>query len=144
MLEVEQVRAVEVRWHVMRLAVLNEPSRRAARAVRDLHGRGPGGRRAWCGRSRSTVTTSADSCTPRSAPASTTGRGARTLDSSSGALAEVGLPAELIDSAAKDEDDAEVRATHKEGIELVGQDVGTPVIAVPGPTASRSRSSARS
>lgn len=28
--------------------------------------------------------------------------------------------------------DAELRASHKEGIDKVGQDVGTPVIAVPG------------
>ena len=52
-----------------------------------------------------------------------------------GALADTGLPADLIDYADQEdfEFDAELRASHKEGIEKVGQDVGTPVIAVPGP-----------
>lgn len=49
-----------------------------------------------------------------------------------GALQDVGLPAELADFADSDAYDAELRASHKEGIDKVGQDVGTPVIAVPG------------
>lgn len=48
------------------------------------------------------------------------------------ALAEVGLPVELADAAQSDEHDLELRASHAEGIGLVGQDVGTPVIAVKG------------
>ena len=51
------------------------------------------------------------------------------------ALADAGLPADLIDYADQEnfEFEAELRASHKEGIDKVGQDVGTPVIAVPGP-----------
>ncbi len=44
-------------------------------------------------------------------------------------LAEVGLPAELAEFAHSDEVDADLRASHAEAIELVGDDVGTPVIA---------------
>ncbi|PWG12689.1 disulfide bond formation protein DsbA [Streptomyces sp. V2] len=57
------------------------------------------------------------------------------LESIAGALEEVGLPADLIDYAFQEdfEFDAELRASHKEGIDKVGQDVGTPIIAVPGP-----------
>lgn len=46
------------------------------------------------------------------------------------ALAEVGLPAELAQYAAKDTYDTQLRASHSEGISKVGEDVGTPVIAV--------------
>ena len=53
------------------------------------------------------------------------------------ALAEVGLPEELADLALTDELDEALRASHAEGISLVGQDVGTPVIAVPGPDGGR-------
>ena len=70
--------------------------------------------------------------TPRSAPASTTRARARPARPIAGALEDVGLPADLIDYADSDAYDAELRASHKEGIDKVGQDVGTPVIAVPG------------
>lgn len=48
------------------------------------------------------------------------------------ALAEVGLPADLAAYADSDEYDAQLRASHDDGIGRVGQDVGTPVIAVNG------------
>jgi 2-hydroxychromene-2-carboxylate isomerase len=48
------------------------------------------------------------------------------------ALAEVGLPADFARYADSDEYDAEMRASHEDGIGRVGQDVGTPVIAVDG------------
>ena len=41
------------------------------------------------------------------------------------------------DAAEDDTYDTALRASHREGIELVGEDVGTPVIAVPGPDGHR-------
>jgi protein-disulfide isomerase-like protein with CxxC motif len=46
------------------------------------------------------------------------------------ALTEVGLPTEYADALDSDEYDDQLRASHQRGIELVGQDVGTPVISV--------------
>jgi protein-disulfide isomerase-like protein with CxxC motif len=46
------------------------------------------------------------------------------------ALEEVGLPASLLEYAEKDTYDAQLRASHQEGISKVGEDVGTPVVAV--------------
>jgi hypothetical protein len=48
------------------------------------------------------------------------------------ALDEVGLPADLAQYADSDEFDPQLRASHKSGIDLVGQDVGTPVVAFNG------------
>jgi hypothetical protein len=52
-------------------------------------------------------------------------------------LAEAGLPADLADRAQPDADgvfefETQLRASHRSGIELVGNDVGTPIIAIDG------------
>lgn len=48
------------------------------------------------------------------------------------ALEKVGLPAELAEAGKNDVNDAALRASHSEGIEKVGQDVGTPILEVNG------------
>jgi 2-hydroxychromene-2-carboxylate isomerase len=48
------------------------------------------------------------------------------------ALEQVGLPADLAQYADTEEFDPQLRASHKEGIEKVGQEVGTPVVAING------------
>ncbi|MCZ4100286.1 mycothiol-dependent nitroreductase Rv2466c family protein [Streptomyces sp. H39-C1] len=134
MLEVEKVRPVEVRWHVMSLAVLNEPKLdELPEQYRELLG--PKG---W--RPVRVVVAAQQKFGDEVVGKLYTALGTRfhnrgegaTLEAIVGALEDVGLPADLIDYADKDTYDAEVRASHQEGIDKVGQDVGTPVIAVPG------------
>ena len=48
-------------------------------------------------------------------------------------LDALGLPVALADFGTSDEVDDILRASHERGIGLVGDDVGTPVISVPGP-----------
>ncbi len=49
-----------------------------------------------------------------------------------GALEDAGLPAEFASYAQSDEFDVQLRESHFDGINRVGEDVGTPVIAVNG------------
>jgi len=49
-------------------------------------------------------------------------------------LAEVGLPEALAAAADSENFDVQLRASHARGISLVGEDVGTPIIAIPGPS----------
>lgn len=135
MLEVEKVRSVEVRWHVMSLAVLNE-GKEVPEEYRELM------LRAW-GPVRTIVAAQqdhGDDVVGRlyTEIGSRIHPGGKDYDT---AVAEgidaLGLPSWLLDAASSTEFDEELRASHLEGISLVGQDVGTPVIAVPGPDGER-------
>ncbi|MFI9258611.1 DsbA family protein [Streptomyces sioyaensis] len=133
MLEVEKVRPVEVRWHVMSLAVLNEDKLdELPEKYRELMAT------AW-GPVRVCIAAEEQHGSEVLGPLYTAlgtrlhNRGLdRTRETIVDALEEAGLPAELADAADSDAYDAQLRASHKEGIDLVGQEVGTPVIAVPG------------
>ncbi len=133
MLEVEKVRDVEVRWHVMSLSVLNEPKLdELPEEYRE------GLKKAW-GPVRVVIAAQqkyGDEVVGKLYTALGTrfhnrGEGP-TREAVVGALEDVGLPVELADYADSTEYDEELRASHKEGIDKVGQDVGTPVIALPG------------
>ncbi|MGQ4728338.1 mycothiol-dependent nitroreductase Rv2466c family protein [Streptomyces sp. Ju416(a)] len=134
MLEVEKVRDVEVRWHVMSLAVLNEDKLdELPEEYRDMLAN-----QAW-GPVRVVVAAQQlhgdDVVGPLYTALGTrfhnNGEGP-TPEAVAAALKDVGLPAGLAEFAGKDTYDTELRASHKEGIDKVGQEVGTPVIAVPG------------
>ncbi|MFJ8852879.1 disulfide bond formation protein DsbA [Streptomyces sp. NPDC102437] len=133
MLEVEKVRDVEVRWHVMSLSVLNEDRiDELPEEYRELLEKG------W-GPVRVVVAAQQKHGDEIVGPLYTA-LGTRfhnqdegpTREAIEGALQDVGLPVELADFVDSDAYDTELRASHKEGIDKVGQDVGTPVIAVPG------------
>jgi len=132
MLEVEQVRAVAVRWHVMSLAVLNEGREDLSERYQELM------KRAW-GPVRLGVAAEqkygSDVLLPLYTAIGTRlhnlkeERERATIEA---AVADAGLPADLIDAMESTEYDDAVRASHNDGIERVGQDVSTPVISVSG------------
>ena len=129
LMEVEQVRDIEVTWSQMSLSVLNEG--------RDL----PGEYREMMDRGWAPVRVIAaarkahgDEVTKPLYDAIGTrlhlGGERDFVAATAAALAEVGLPAELIGAADTDEHDAFLRESHERAIALVGDDVGTPVISV--------------
>jgi 2-hydroxychromene-2-carboxylate isomerase len=136
MLEVEQVRDVTVRWHVMSLAVLNEGRDLPEEYQEFMTTAWQPVRAVIAAQQRS----GDDVVLPLYTALGTRFHLGQRDDVDTvvrEALAEVGLPEELADLALTDEVDEALRASHAEGISLVGQDVGTPVIAVPGPDGGR-------
>ena len=133
-LEVQKYRDLDIRWHVMSLSVLNEDKMdtvpeqyreglkrgwgpvRVCIAARELHGQDVLGPLYTAMGTRFHVR----------------GEGSGP-EAVVGALKDAGLPTSLADYAESEEYDAQLRESHRTGIDKVGQEVGTPVIAVPGP-----------
>jgi len=129
--EVSAARELDVTWHIMSLAILNEDKdvpesyranfarylryARLVAAVEQLEG-------------QAKVKPLYDALGTRIHPG-----GSKDADAViAGALSDLGLPADYARYADSDEYDAPLRASHDDGIGRVGQDVGTPIIAVNG------------
>mgnify|MGYP001943244114 CR=1 FL=1 len=127
--EVASVRDITVNWHIMSLVVLNEDKDipedyrkslstamapvRLINAAREVHG-------------ERYVKPLYDAIGTRYHPQGRRDDQRQVLIES---LEEVGLPADFIAYADSDEYDQSLRASHNRGLELVGQDVGTPIVA---------------
>jgi predicted DsbA family dithiol-disulfide isomerase len=132
LLEVGKVRPVEPRWHVMSLSVLNENKEGLPEKYRE------GLARAW-GPVRVCAAAEAKYGPEVLGPLYTAigtrfhnQQLPRERETIEAALAEAGLPAELAGAMDAAEHDEAVRASHAEGTERVGDDVGTPIITVNG------------
>ncbi len=132
MLEVAQVRPVTTRWHVMSLAVLNEKREDLSEGYREMLSK------AW-GPVRLCVAAEQKFGHEVVLPLYTAigtkfhnEKAERNRQLFETALAEAGLPADLADAMTSTEYDELVRASHAEGIERVGYEVGTPVISIEG------------
>ena len=130
MLEVEQVRPVAPRWHVMSLAVLNEKKEDLPENYQEMMARAWGPVRVCIAAEQKY---GAEVLGPLYTAIGTrfhdekADRNRATIEA---ALADAGLPADLADAMDSTDYDEAVRASHKDGIDRVGYDVGTPVIAV--------------
>ncbi|HYI60450.1 MAG TPA: DsbA family protein [Acidimicrobiales bacterium] len=132
-LEAEQIRDIDVTFHVMSLAVLNE-GRDLSEQYQEMM------TRAW-GPVRVAVAVEQQHGQEALA-AYYTATGTRIHDRGEGhddlpevvraALEEVGLPAELNDAFDDGSLDQPLRASHHAGMDAVGDDVGTPTIHVNG------------
>jgi 8-oxo-dGTP pyrophosphatase MutT (NUDIX family) len=126
--EVEKVRDISVQWHVMSLSVLNQGRDlpqdyldlmdrawapvRVIIAATELHGR--------------------EYIKPLYEAMGTRIHNGENSDFEAvirEALEEVGLPADLAAYGSREEYDVQLRASHSEAIEKVGDDVGTPVLS---------------
>jgi len=131
LMEVEQVRDVEVTWSVMSLSVLNEGRELSAdyRMMMD---------RSWA--PVRVIVAAAREHGPKVIKSLFDAMGTRIhLDGETdylkviaSALQECGLPSELSRFADSTEVDDDLRASHQRAMDLVGDDVGTPVISVEG------------
>lgn len=131
MTEVIRVRDVDVRWHVMSLAVLNEGRDLPAdyrRLLDDAWGPVRVLTAARLAHGDEVLKPLYDAIGTRLHPGGREDRMAVVAE----ALAEVGLPAGLIEAADSDGHDDELRASHQRAIDLVGDEVGTPVVAING------------
>jgi 2-hydroxychromene-2-carboxylate isomerase len=132
LLEAAKLRPVQPRWHVMSLAMLNEGKEDLSDRYREFMAR------AW-GPVRVCIAAEQASGPEVLGPLYTAigtrfhndkaERDRATIES---ALAEVGLPTALADAMDSTEYDEALRASHRDGMDRVGDDVGTPVISVNG------------
>lgn len=128
-LEAAELRSLDVHFHVMSLAVLNEGNEELPEEYARLM------QEAW-GPVRVVIAAAQKHGDEVIAPLYTAlgtrfhpGQN-RTPEAVVEALEEVGLDPALAEAAESTEYDEALRASHAEGISKVGQDVGTPVIAV--------------
>lgn len=129
--EVEKVRDITVRWHVMSLSVLNE-DKEVSQKYRDLLDEGWGPVRVLIAAASrhgdGVLKPLYDEMGTRFHPGGRSDRKQVTVE----ALAAVGLEVDLIEAYESTDFDGALRESHRRGISQVGEDVGTPIVSFNG------------
>lgn len=133
LLEVERVRDVRARFHVMSLAVLNEGREDVDPWYRFLARRGWGPVRVCTAAEQKYGSQALRPLYGAIGEAIHERRAGWGADTLRAALVEAGLDPVLAGAAGSEEHDDALRASHRAGLEPVGEDAGTPVIHVPLP-----------
>jgi 2-hydroxychromene-2-carboxylate isomerase len=134
MLEVEEVRPVKTRWHLMSLAYLNLVQHEGEDRNEEYLERM---KQAW-GPVRICAAAAAQRGDDILLPIYTAlgtrfhNEQRRDREALAEAVAEVGLPPSILEAARSSEFDEEIKKSHRRGMDQVGLDVGTPVISVEG------------
>jgi protein-disulfide isomerase-like protein with CxxC motif len=132
MLEVEQVRDIHTRWHVMSLAILNAGRDELSDEYKARMARAKGPVRVCIAAEQMKgpdILLPLYTAIGNRFHLEKRGRGEGEAEAVlAEALAELGLPASLAEAATSDEFDDALEASHRAGMDPVGDDVGTPVI----------------
>ncbi|MEV4715294.1 disulfide bond formation protein DsbA [Micromonospora sp. NPDC049374] len=132
LLEVERVRPVDVRFHVMSLSVLNE-GRELSDDYRELMRNGWGPVRVCVAVQQRHGADAVRALYTALGTRIHLGKEPLGPELYVAALTEAGLDPALAEAAGDSELDTPLRASHEAGMRPVGTDVGTPVIHAPGP-----------
>ena len=130
--EVEKVRPIATHWHIMSLAELNSGRDDISAEYKELLKEAWGPVRVCAAAAQKfgdDVLGPLYTAIGRRFHDEKADRNRATIEA---ALAEVGLPAELADAMESTEYDDAVRVSHRDGLDRVGYEVGTPVISVDG------------
>lgn len=130
-LEVQKVRDIAVRWHVMSLSYLNSP-RELSEDYQTVMASAWGPVRICIAAEQTQGNEALLALYNALGTRFHHDKAPRERATYEAALAEVGLPTSLADAAESSEYDEALRASHHAGMDQVGEEVGTPVISVGG------------
>ena len=130
--EVTEVRPVTPRWHVMSLSVLNSDKDDISEAYRELLATGWGPVRICIAAEQQFGPEVLGKLYTAFGTKFHLEKAPRERATFEAALKEAGLPESLAAAAESTEYDEALKASHKDGMDRVGYEVGTPVISVKG------------